>query len=1067
MTWDLIQETARRPSPRPALVAIGFATLACVASPATAARFNGFQDAFNLGLSPTTNLVCAAARTYDVAAASVRAWSISCRGLGDRVLGTVYSLHGPKKARAAAAWAERIVSGYECGDVAGAMLVRPGSHVCTDRTSGVQYRVEARAGHDRQILVVGNRAIEDLLTVAADYTAGRIDEPDARKVANYNGISVSSVDLAEILGQASGGNAASEFRKAYQLNYDWNFERAEDTFSTLAKASFTENKYATQVESLYNLALNASNNKQDDYAQFVFEQAEKESSEQGLEVRFKGLSLNYQAILQRNKGSFAQAKDTALAAVDWRAKSAAGGPFQRDGDHLTILAGEQDVDNGKLSDRDRNALLDVQAYQVAATCLEAMGEKAAAAGLLNTKAVPILRRYGETGTGFKSRPLGEAVPWLNLRVQADALRLNRLVGEKYDLVAFRAALDAFGRIDPASLPLAGSIMELASAEASVRDQQEQALKDYETAFGIFREKRGSLGPSADFAAGYFQILLDRIDVAGGDRSEAIQRFFIAAQALTSQSSVRAARHANAQRDTADPQTALLARQFETAEAEVEAQKQAFLSAQARKDADAASEAQAEQARLAQDAQKLLDKLSARDPSYAGRLETNIDLAELQRKLLPGEAYIKVFLLSKQGFGIFITHDSALPYPIALSLKDGRCLVETFRSSLSNNPKVSDWDAGCKIAPVREVDEHTPYRFDIDAAGQLFDSVFGPVRAMLLKATSLIYEPDATLIGAPISAMVVDRVASLKALENNQLALTLASKSNPASQGGKRPRLSYVGVDWLGEHAPNAVALDPTTFVRSRDARPSNAHALYLGFGEPVIIHDPKGYANLGGGKTQCQGAREVLSAADDLPDTAVEVRDVSTFLGGPPLARYRLNADFNDAWITKTGSDIDLKDFKILYFATHGILEPDDPCLGVALLTSVSPDGGDGLLDVDKILHLQLDADLVVLSACNTALTKGGGSEAVGGLFRSFLIASARNLVVSNWSVDSGPTARLMKTMFGARGRSQAEALNFAERDMAHDGAWSHPYFWAGFSIVGDGAKAIPSANAPGAAGGE
>jgi CHAT domain-containing protein len=139
-----------------------------------------------------------------------------------------------------------------------------------------------------------------------------------------------------------------------------------------------------------------------------------------------------------------------------------------------------------------------------------------------------------------------------------------------------------------------------------------------------------------------------------------------------------------------------------------------------------------------------------------------------------------------------------------------------------------------------------------------------------------------------------------------------------------------------------------------------------------------------------------------------------------------------------------------------------------------------------KITALRLDADMVVLSACNTGSNGhvrtrapdadaarttaaaprnrgapiprlgSGGGEALGGLVTSFVQAGARNVIVSNWEVDSGTTERLMTSLFKHREVSQAEALADAERTLMSEPRYSQPYYWAPFTVVGDGDRPMP-----------
>ena len=135
-------------------------------------------------------------------------------------------------------------------------------------------------------------------------------------------------------------------------------------------------------------------------------------------------------------------------------------------------------------------------------------------------------------------------------------------------------------------------------------------------------------------------------------------------------------------------------------------------------------------------------------------------------------------------------------------------------------------------------------------------------------------------------------------------------------------------------------------------------------------------------------------------------------------------------------------------------------------MTSLGVGDSDGLLNSSEILDLKLDADLVVLSACDTggssagdAAGLGGGGQALSGLAQAFIFAGARGLVVSHWQVDSKATQQLMTGMFRSGARTQADALRQATLPMmARTDQYSHPYYWSAFTVVGDGARPMPSA---------
>lgn len=152
-----------------------------------------------------------------------------------------------------------------------------------------------------------------------------------------------------------------------------------------------------------------------------------------------------------------------------------------------------------------------------------------------------------------------------------------------------------------------------------------------------------------------------------------------------------------------------------------------------------------------------------------------------------------------------------------------------------------------------------------------------------------------------------------------------------------------------------------------------------------------------------------------LPDTADEARSVFRSLGGNEKDLI-LGRDATEAEV-KTA---DLENYRVLYFATHGLLAGELEGLGKvnaepALVMSV-PDKpteeDDGLLTASEAAQLKLNADWVVLSACETAAGNKPGAEALSGLARAFFYAGARSLLVSHWKVESAATTRLMTSLF-------------------------------------------------------
>jgi CHAT domain-containing protein len=203
-----------------------------------------------------------------------------------------------------------------------------------------------------------------------------------------------------------------------------------------------------------------------------------------------------------------------------------------------------------------------------------------------------------------------------------------------------------------------------------------------------------------------------------------------------------------------------------------------------------------------------------------------------------------------------------------------------------------------------------------------------------------------------------------------------------------------------------------------------------------------------------------------LPDTKEELQEIGKALSADPAQDIFLNQQASVSRVM----EMDLSKRQVVMFATHGLVPGELDGLAQPALALSAPDvtgegKGDGLLTMEKILTLKLNADWVVLSACNTASGEGAGAEAVSGLGRAFFYAGARALLVSNWPVDSEAARLLMTDMFKRQqvkpGQNKAEYLqasmvNMMEASGSLDPkgkvkyAYAHPLFWAPFVVVGD-----------------
>jgi CHAT domain-containing protein len=188
-----------------------------------------------------------------------------------------------------------------------------------------------------------------------------------------------------------------------------------------------------------------------------------------------------------------------------------------------------------------------------------------------------------------------------------------------------------------------------------------------------------------------------------------------------------------------------------------------------------------------------------------------------------------------------------------------------------------------------------------------------------------------------------------------------------------------------------------------------------------------------------------------LPATETETEAIFKLYNGNNLkAKVLLHSNANEKSI-KSG---ELEQYKVLHFATHGFVNSERPELSGLLLAQDTTGGEDGVLYSGEIYNLKLNADLVVLSACETGLGKIQKGEGIIGLTRALLYAGAKNIIVSLWQVPDNSTSDLMvdfyKNLLISKGQlSYSEALRNAKLKMISEGSNTNPYFWSPFILIG------------------
>jgi CHAT domain-containing protein/Tfp pilus assembly protein PilF len=199
---------------------------------------------------------------------------------------------------------------------------------------------------------------------------------------------------------------------------------------------------------------------------------------------------------------------------------------------------------------------------------------------------------------------------------------------------------------------------------------------------------------------------------------------------------------------------------------------------------------------------------------------------------------------------------------------------------------------------------------------------------------------------------------------------------------------------------------------------------------------------------------EITNSRGGFGRLAFSRREAAEILNAAPAGGVMQAFDFQAS--RKAATSAALSDYRIIHFATHGILDSEHPELSGIVLSLVDRNGApqDGILRLHDLYNLNLPAELVVLSACQTALGKDIKGEGLIGLTRGFMYAGTPRVIATLWKVDDAATAELMKDFYqgllGNQHLSPASALQAAQRTISQQKQWASPYYWAAFVLQGD-----------------
>ncbi|MBE0612853.1 MAG: CHAT domain-containing protein [Burkholderiales bacterium] len=443
----------------------------------------------------------------------------------------------------------------------------------------------------------------------------------------------------------------------------------------------------------------------------------------------------------------------------------------------------------------------------------------------------------------------------------------------------------------------------------------------------------------------------------------------------------------------------------------------------------------------------------------------VTVQNLQQKLLRADEVLLSYVLLPQELAIFaVTRDHFRMVNVAIKREDVGLRVRAIRHAIE---KVA---VGESVLFLRDIEP--------DNLNSLYRDLVEPLAAELGGKQKVIVVADGPLLTVPLELLVTRYGQAEQQVFESVRAASDGSAARPFL--GEYGTLAYLGKDHRFAYLPSLSAL------ASQRLYPKTVTGLrqeFTAFADPVFAPPP--------GQSYSPATRVALDllagnyrvdrqGAPDIPrlkETADEARSIAAILGG---GNHLYIGDAAQEKMAKSGK---LRDSIYVLFATHGFLGGEfliglDPAAGragsapraklrsqpaLALTLVGNLDGEDGMLTMKEVIEdLELNADLVALSACNTAgdTAQANNGEGFAGLTRAFMFAGAKSLLVSHWSVDSLSTEALMTSTFRniKKGDTALKAVSDAQREL-RDGTYasgqyqfsrSNPFFWAAFVYVGD-----------------
>ncbi|TRD12230.1 CHAT domain-containing protein [Erythrobacter insulae] len=830
--------------------------------------------------------------------------------------------------------------------------------------------------------------------------------------------------------------------EGYRRNLGGEYAEAAAYFETLQQR--LEDSGESDInpgEFFVNRALQKSNLGEFSVATRLFEQASDLTADDPIAGR---LQRNFEAIHLLNQGLVSQAVDRLGQQVEGRALGAA----EENGKLAITLPLSESinqsqagssllgiVDELKLTDPERAQIIDAQALQIRGTALRINGDYEGATRDL----VAAFRQAVEVRDGRVT-----SITRLRSQVLADLALIAEREGREGDAETYlRNSLSLVEAQYPERRAVSAVEARLA-AFLLRQSRDDEAMDLYRKVIDRAVGKRNAVTGFANQLNPYYRALAPRVS----NDPDAAEAFFKAAQVLVrpgvAETQAILARELSANSDEA----ARLFRQSIDLGRDIERLRMRFQTlikgAQSELVQQQLNELSVQIENL--ERAQLNTQVQLNDyPQYRVVAPPSLELADFRAALKPGEAYARLAMVGGDIFMFYADRGTAKAYQVDLSIEDMEYQVDLIRASISS------FEGG----------QYVTYPFEVREARNLYKSLFAPIAGDLANVDHLIFEPDGALLRLPVDILVSDDVS---------VELYETRSDDPDADP-----FDFTGVNWMAKNMNVSTAVSAQAFVDSRKVERSNAARQYLGMGQNVPVGDalPRQAASQRGSSGLPDGLDCGWGSAlwnSPIDDTELVI---ASNLIGQSQSQLITGASFTDDQII---AKEDLDEFRVLHFATHGLVTPPNPNCPAkpALLTSFGSGDSDGLLSFEEIFDLNLNADIVILSACDTAgeasieatraagIASGGGT-ALDGLVRAFIGAGGRAVLASHWPApdDYDATERLMAEMF-RRGKTEniGDALRQSQTILMNEADTSHPYYWAGFAVIGDAARPLLSDDA-------